>query len=139
MGRRELPAEFAAWVEKRKQEFTQAHYEELIEMVEGIARAVGGHMLGESVRYKDGKLYDRHPVEFTLLDAVRYLSSAAAAEADYADEMFHKMKLREQQLGNLLAVIHRDGGHYLAEHGWEKAVNDAARLSAQRLPPLLPD
>ena len=29
------------------------------------------------------------------------------------------------QLGNLLAVIHRDGGHYEAEHGTEKASDDA--------------
>ena len=31
----------------------------------------------------------------------------------------------EAALGNLLAVIHRDGGHYQAEHGTEKAVADA--------------
>ena len=29
------------------------------------------------------------------------------------------------QLGNLLAVIHRDGGHYESEHGTEKACADA--------------
>lgn len=28
-------------------------------------------------------------------------------------------------VGNLLAVIHGDGGHYLAEHGLEKACKDA--------------
>jgi len=31
----------------------------------------------------------------------------------------------EQQLGNLLARIHRDGGHYIAKHGWDKAAEDA--------------
>lgn len=31
----------------------------------------------------------------------------------------------EKALGNLLAVIHRDGGHYQAEHGTEKAAKDA--------------
>jgi hypothetical protein len=31
----------------------------------------------------------------------------------------------EQALGNLLAVIHGDGGHYQSEHGTEKAVADA--------------
>lgn len=31
-------------------------------------------------------------------------------------------------LGNLLAVIHRDGGHYIEEHGWEKACADAEAL-----------
>lgn len=29
------------------------------------------------------------------------------------------------QLGNLLAIIHRDGGHYESEHGTEKACADA--------------
>lgn len=31
---------------------------------------------------------------------------------------------REQWMGNLLAVIHRDGGHYLSQHGWQKACED---------------
>lgn len=36
---------------------------------------------------------------------------------------------RERQaLGNLLAVIHRDGGHYQAEHGSKKAAEDAETL-----------
>lgn len=35
-------------------------------------------------------------------------------------------RLREL-LGNLLAVIHGDGGHYVEEHGWEKACAEAER------------
>lgn len=31
----------------------------------------------------------------------------------------------QQKLGNLLARIHRDGGHYIQEHGWKKAIDDA--------------
>lgn len=31
----------------------------------------------------------------------------------------------EQRLGNLIARIHRDGGHYIQEHGWTKAEADA--------------
>lgn len=31
----------------------------------------------------------------------------------------------EQRLGNLLAIIHRDGGHYIDEQGWDKAESDA--------------
>ena len=30
-----------------------------------------------------------------------------------------------QRVGDLLAVIHRDGGHYQIEHGEEKAIEDA--------------
>lgn len=29
------------------------------------------------------------------------------------------------ELGNLLAYIHNDGGHYITEHGWKKAIVDA--------------
>lgn len=31
-------------------------------------------------------------------------------------------------LGNLLAVIHRDGGHYVEQHGWVKAAKDAEAI-----------
>lgn len=34
----------------------------------------------------------------------------------------------EQELGNLLAVIHSDGGHYISEHGWTKALEDAEAI-----------
>jgi len=30
-----------------------------------------------------------------------------------------------QELANILCRIHRDGGHYIAEYGWRKAINDA--------------
>lgn len=36
----------------------------------------------------------------------------------------------KQQLSNLLARIHRDGGHYEAEHGTDKAVDDADTIVA---------
>ena len=29
--------------------------------------------------------------------------------------------------GNLLAVIHGDGGHYIGKHGWKKATDDAIK------------
>jgi len=37
----------------------------------------------------------------------------------------------EKWLGELLAIIHRDGGHYQAQHGDEKAVNDAHVILAR--------
>jgi selenocysteine lyase/cysteine desulfurase len=43
------------------------------------------------------------------------------------------------RLGELLSVIHRDGGHYVQEHGIDKAYEDALRLSADRLPTLSTD
>ena len=34
----------------------------------------------------------------------------------------------EHLLNELLAIIHRDGGHYVQEHGIEKAVEDAINI-----------
>lgn len=39
----------------------------------------------------------------------------------------------EQMLQNLLAVIHRDGGHYTAQHGLSKSYEDAIQLSSERI------
>jgi hypothetical protein len=47
------------------------------------------------------------------------IKSALAALPEPMDE--------ESMLLNLLAVIHRDGGHYQAEHGTRKAVADACK------------
>jgi hypothetical protein len=50
----------------------------------------------------------------------------------------------EQELTNLLCRIHRDGGHYIAERGWRKAIDDAdlkvAQLNAasDTTPPVAP-
>ena len=37
----------------------------------------------------------------------------------------------KRHLLNLLAIIHRDGGHYVAEHGLDKAVQDAMKIVAE--------
>lgn len=34
----------------------------------------------------------------------------------------------KQKVGDLLATIHRDGGHYTAEHGLEKSLADAINV-----------
>jgi len=39
----------------------------------------------------------------------------------------------QSKLHNLLAVIHRDGGHYTEKHGLEKSVQDAMQLSSERI------
>lgn len=54
-------------------------------------------------------------------------------------EIITKLKAQlaamDQQAGNVLARIHGDGGHYITQHGWEKACVDAdavvCRLQAQ--------
>lgn len=39
-------------------------------------------------------------------------------------------------VANLLAVIHHDGGHYLDQHGWKKATDDAIAEVVKYLPQL---
>lgn len=48
-----------------------------------------------------------------------------AASRTALPELLDEIERLRQSLGNLLAIIHRDGGHYTAMHGHEKAVRDA--------------
>jgi hypothetical protein len=72
-----------------------------------------------------------------------YLDGMAKPCIDCADRKLQAMKQPkqerepvewEQTLLNLLCRIHRDGGHYIAEHGIRKAIDDAdlrvAKLNA---------
>ena len=51
---------------------------------------------------------------------------AACLEAQ--DKLYSQRGYIQQCVGNLLAVIHRDGGHYMDEHGLEKACKDAEQI-----------
>jgi hypothetical protein len=42
-------------------------------------------------------------------------------------------EIAEMLLGDLLAVIHRDGGQYTGQHGLEKSVRDAIEVVVQLL------
>lgn len=54
-------------------------------------------------------------IQYAGVDMLQY--AAAVSAADNA--------ALTQHLGNILAVLHGDGGHYEAEHGTDKAVADA--------------
>ena len=48
--------------------------------------------------------------------------------AEIVDPIAAERDQARTELGNLLAVIHRDGGHYQSEHGTEKASKDAQEI-----------
>jgi len=48
------------------------------------------------------------------------------------DEKFWA-KYYKQKLLNVLAVTHRDGGHYTEKHGIEKSTNDAIKIIADAI------
>ncbi len=82
--------------------------------------------LGENTQYVD-ELEDDFVVgairqQARDLDQLRADLAAAVAKRD---EWASGAARLSSQLGNLLAVIHRDGGHYESEHGTEKACADA--------------
>lgn len=57
-----------------------------------------------------------------------------AVRSDGIDELIDLLNEKKEPdckklLNNLLAVIHRDGGHYSQEHGLEKSTRDAVRLT----------
>lgn len=53
------------------------------------------------------------------------LQKAYAEHAEVTAALHARAEKTESVLANLLAIIHRDGGHYQAEHGTEKAVEEA--------------
>jgi DNA mismatch repair ATPase MutS len=59
----------------------------------------------------------------------------AANHIDYQAKVVERQeaeidRLREENrhAGNLLAVMHGDGGHYISKHGWAKACEDAEQI-----------
>lgn len=58
--------------------------------------------------------------------------------AEYKDTLFQagehsaikeeEVSELKQQISNLLAIMHRDGGHYQVEHGTKRACEEAGRL-----------
>jgi hypothetical protein len=80
---------------------------------------VGGVTLGERIRI--------------ARDTAAALRAAADRieqdEAKY-DELYGIHHDRMQALGNLLAIIHRDGGHHIDRVGYDQAVKDAHQVWA---------
>lgn len=70
--------------------------------------------------------------------AIRALEAKVRVEARRGDrwqnaheEQRKALERTHHMLRNLLARIHRDGGHYAAEHGLEKATEDADQIVAE--------
>jgi hypothetical protein len=63
-----------------------------------------------------------------MIDSLREQLTIAKAERDEARNTRDGV---QQKLSDLLCIIHRDGGHYLDEHGVEKACFDAHALVIQ--------
>lgn len=65
-----------------------------------------------------------------LDDLIEVIATWGLGEAKLRWDLKMEREAHEQTKSELsycrdmLAIIHRDGGHYLAEHGWKKAVED---------------
>jgi hypothetical protein len=46
-------------------------------------------------------------------------------------ELRRKLEQYRRPLLDILAVVHRDGGHYTVDHGLEKSVEDALKIIAE--------
>jgi hypothetical protein len=78
-------------------------------------------------RWKSGTEYVPHG--FQCYRDVRMLIAALAASEQRGQDTSTLSPAGERRaLLNLLAVIHRDGGHYAAKYGTEKASDDAEAL-----------
>lgn len=63
-----------------------------------------------------------------LDDRLRVAEAAIASMSNERDTLRADLTLVTQAHGNLLAVIHRDGGHYVDRVGWAQAAKDAQRI-----------
>ena len=71
----------------------------------------------QAVKDVDGKSYTEN-----------YINNLKSERANAMREVAELTKQRdelEDSLLSLLAIVHRDGGHYVADHGIGRAVNDA--------------
>lgn len=55
-----------------------------------------------------------------------------ARERDALAARVKELEKYHHDARNLLAVVHRDGGHYVTEHGFQKACEDAAEEYLRR-------
>jgi len=88
----------------------QAAIDEACNKINEEHKDVGGLLILDP---EDNRWRNEKPARLNLI------KSALATLPEPMDE--------ESMLLNLLAVIHRDGGHYQAEHGTRKAVEDACK------------
>ncbi len=63
-------------------------------------------------------------------NAIHHQDAHKACSADRVEiiKQLDIAKRENQSFGNVLAVIHRDGGHYISIHGAEKASKDAIKI-----------
>ncbi len=70
--------------------------------------------------------------EITRLEATIEDQSRGVDELhDQLDELIlasRKLSEENQSFGNVLAIVHGDGGHYITEHGHRKASKDAIKI-----------
>ena len=63
-----------------------------------------------------------------LNKSIRIRDNGFDALIDINEKELAAAKAQNQSFGNVLAVIHRDGGHYITKHGHEKASEDAIKI-----------
>ena len=68
---------------------------------------------------------------YKALDKKSLTSKMASIAAGKPDSLAACMAERHRMLDNLLAAIHGDGGHYISEHGYVKAMADAMEKITQ--------
>lgn len=101
-------------------------------MREGLARC-------ESLKRElDARIKSRSDVVIALEGQIRELhralahrKGAVARQRRDAERFRTERNTMRDRLLNLLARIHRDGGHYVTEHGVEKACEDADEIVAR--------
>lgn len=99
-------------------------WNETLERVAELEGLVEGNRLAGAEWRQRAEAY-AHERDRALEEATRLRDGAAVREWAHLARESYEARTR---LGDLLAVIHRDGGHYQEKHGTAKAVEDAIAL-----------
>lgn len=97
----------------------------------GISQAYAYTLLGE-VDLLSGEVMEER--RYTTSDGrVVPLALMISLEPEWAMARIREGELAAKNRDDLLAIIHRDGGHYQAKHGLDKALEDAPIAIAARV------
>uniref|UniRef100_A0A6M3K0Y8 Uncharacterized protein n=1 Tax=viral metagenome TaxID=1070528 RepID=A0A6M3K0Y8_9ZZZZ len=89
-----------------------------------------GIKAGEEIKHLRACIVDQADNQITINHQADDIAAFRQQVEEYK-AFWDQARLANQMLENLLAIIHRDGGHYTSEHGLEKSVKDAQKKVAE--------
>jgi len=78
--------------------------------------------------YAAGVIRQYNKSRSTAVEKKALAISQVGGYAPWTAQVIKNLQEENQSFGNVLAIIHRDGGHYIIKHGHRKASKDAMKI-----------